>query len=127
MDPFTAFFVAIIACVTSLVILHVVIRSAVLQAMQRHTVWLEGRAVHPAAAESIETSSEPSSQGGDWTLDIRGTSYTVRPQDTDLWSVLLEGQLALTVRRDARGFYPEGSSLRFGTLEEVVRNAARVH
>jgi hypothetical protein len=126
MDPFTALFVAIIACVVSFVILHAVIRSAVSQAMQRHSLWLEGRAAQPAAAESIETSIEPSIGGSDWTLDIRGPSYTVRPQNTDLWSVMLDGQPAHTVRRDARGFYLDGSSLRFGTLEEVVRNAQRV-
>ncbi|RLQ84216.1 hypothetical protein D9V28_08340 [Mycetocola zhadangensis] len=107
-------------------ILHAVIRSAVSQGLQRHALWHEGRAVQTAAAESLESSVEPSSEGNDWTLDIRGTSYTVRPQSMDLWSVMLEGQPTHTVRRDARGFFADGSSRRFGTLEEVIRDARRV-
>jgi hypothetical protein len=127
MDPFTSFFVLVIAGVISYVVLHAVIRSAVSQGMQRHTLWLEGRAVQPAATGSLETSNESSSVASDWKLDVRGASYTVRQQNTDSWSVMLDGEVVHAVRRDARGFYVEGSSARFGTLEEVVRDAPRIH
>lgn len=128
MDPFNSFIqflVLVVACVISFAILHAVIRSAVSQAMQRHTLWFEGRAAQPVAAGSIDANTETNT-ASDWTLDIRGTSYTVRQQNSDLWSIILGEKPVQTVRRDARGFYADGSSGRFGTLEEVVRDAPRV-